>query len=542
MFRPGQTGPHIYDQNGELVWSGAHLFDDRPTFDFRVASWNDSQYLTFIAGEDLREYDFPGGSGVVLDNSYRFVQNVDERTGRGVMNMHEFNIIDDGRRALMITFGSKFVDVDLGDDAPRKMFVGNNGFSEVDTSTGLPVFSWWALDHIHPSESTVDHPSEPGHVGSAWDFFHMNSVDKIAGGDYLISARFTNTIYKISGKDGSIIWRLGGRHSDFKLDGFNFSSQHDARWRSGNDTTTVLTFLNNHSDGILRTANTTSAMKVLLDMTTMTASLINEWKRPDDQLTKLRGNAQRLENNHMFVGWSENTYISEYNAEGSLIMEAQMASHRFNTYRAYKMNFTAYPSEPIVAKAFVYGASPQTATTVCYVSWNGATEVAEWKFWGSIKAMPVNLGTSSRTGFETVFMASGIATNVQAEAIDVHGNSLGKSEVIVSELPSGWNPDDILETLTVGASHETSASLSSQDINPEEVAADTHAGESESILSVWYFREIFQRNPDLPAIASCMMACLLLTTIISVALWRRRLQSRGQNPAWAKYEVLISRG
>ena len=123
--------------------------------------------------------------------------------------MHEFTTIDNGRRALMITFSAKFVDVDLGDDAPKKMFLGNNGFSEVDTSTGLPVFSWWALDHINASESTVDHPSEPGHVGSAWDFFHMNSVDKNADGDYLISARYTNAIYKISGKDGSIIWRFG---------------------------------------------------------------------------------------------------------------------------------------------------------------------------------------------------------------------------------------------------------------------------------------------------------------------------------------------
>ena len=55
----------------------------------------------------------------------------------------------------------------------------------------------------------------------------MNSVDKDANGDYLVSGRNTHTIYKVSGSDGSIIWRLGGKMSTFHLNSFNFSSQND---------------------------------------------------------------------------------------------------------------------------------------------------------------------------------------------------------------------------------------------------------------------------------------------------------------------------
>ena len=60
---------------------------------------------------------------------------------------------------------------------------------------------------------------------------HMNSVDKNDDGDYMISARYTNAIYKISEKDGSLLWTLGGLNSDFELEkGFNFSRQHDVSW------------------------------------------------------------------------------------------------------------------------------------------------------------------------------------------------------------------------------------------------------------------------------------------------------------------------
>jgi hypothetical protein len=77
----------------------------------------------------------------------------------------------------------------------------------------------------------------------------MNSVDKDANGDYMISARHTDCIYKISGTDGRIIWRLGGDDSSFVLEGFNFSKQHDARFVEQNATTTVISFLDNAVDG-----------------------------------------------------------------------------------------------------------------------------------------------------------------------------------------------------------------------------------------------------------------------------------------------------
>ena len=66
-------------------------------------------------------------------------------------------------------------------------------------------------------------PINPGQAGSgynssdAWDYFHINSVDKNADGDYIISARDACSVHKINGTDGSIIWRLDGKNSSFTL-------------------------------------------------------------------------------------------------------------------------------------------------------------------------------------------------------------------------------------------------------------------------------------------------------------------------------------
>jgi len=93
---------------------------------------------------------------------------------------------------------------------------------------------------------------------------HVNSIDKFVNGDYLLSARHANTIYKISRSDKSIQWRLGGKLSDFTMD-FNFTAQHHVKIISENASMTVISILDNASDGWhTPSANTSSALLVAL--------------------------------------------------------------------------------------------------------------------------------------------------------------------------------------------------------------------------------------------------------------------------------------
>jgi hypothetical protein len=281
-------------------------------------------------------------------------------------------------------------------------------------------------------------------------------VDKFEDGDYLISARYTSSIHKISKVDGSVIWRLGGKLSDFELlDGFNFSSQHNARVQFVNDTTTIISFLNNASDNDNRqnaTALTSSAMLIALETAAdpMTARIIQQWDRPDGGLTDMRGNAQMLPNGGVFVGWSEQGYVSEFTADGRLVLEAKFVSERYKSYRSYKFNFTGSPTEPPSLKTFAYGSGTSVAdmVSVCYVSWNGATEVAKWNFYGSHRKSTgfSMVGSTAKTGFETSYMSARYIKYTYAEAISSDGRILGKSHVQKTILPNGL---DALTDLTI---------------------------------------------------------------------------------------------
>jgi len=66
-------------------------------------------------------------------------------------------------------------------------------------------------------------------VEADWDFFHINSVDLDGDDNLLVSSRSTHTVYKLD-RSGAIVWRLGGKSSDFDMGaGSNFAWQHDAR-------------------------------------------------------------------------------------------------------------------------------------------------------------------------------------------------------------------------------------------------------------------------------------------------------------------------
>ena len=278
-------------------------------------------------------------------------------------------------------------------------------------------------------------------------FRHLNSVDKNDQGDYLLSGRFTDTVYKVSGRDGSIIWRLGGKFSSFEMEGFNFSAQHDARFRDyefkplRDDSMTYISLMDNAGGGSVTTSNYSMGLLVGLNTATMKATLVKAFPRPDHALTLARGNLQTLPNANVIAGWSENAYSTEFTADGRQVLSTNFTSHRLVTYRIYKANFTSAPIDNPAIIAFVYGELPLTSTTAVYVSWNGATEVSWWRFFAaqdSLDGKFAIVGTAAKQGFETVLMTSGYQKRVYAEAMATNGTVLGRSPVEDVIQPNGW--------------------------------------------------------------------------------------------------------
>lgn len=72
-----------------------------------------------------------------------------------------------------------------------------------------------------------------------------------------------------------------------------------------------------------------------------------------------------------------------------------------------------------------------------YVSWNGATEVRGWRFWGgsSLVGPWEEVALVGKEGFETRVRARFFAMYAFVEALDAGGVVLGRSKVVRSLVP-----------------------------------------------------------------------------------------------------------
>ncbi|EXJ87521.1 hypothetical protein A1O3_04481 [Capronia epimyces CBS 606.96] len=441
-YQPFQVGPHIYDGDGNLVWSGAHLSKNRNAFDFRTFDANGTTFLSYILHYSPRATDeHRHGFGVFLDPSYRRQGKVAHEIGHE-FNIHEFDIRDNGTKALYFT-----TERPEREDiySHQKGWFAHDCINELDLTTNEANFSWCPLDHgVTLNESYHAFPDLPSlNEGAPWDFFHANSIDKFSNGDFLLSSRHTNTIYRVNRTDQSIAWRLGGKMSNFSMN-FNFSSQHHATVQAENATTVTILFFDNAADDQHRQADTStvsSVKLVVLNTETWEATAVQEWYRPHGRLSDKRGNAQMMPNGNVFIGWSDRGYMTEHTMDNQLVLEAGFLSSRFGTYRSFKANFTGIPTErPAIQPFTIRSQSDSTYTmTTTYASWNGATEVHSWRFYGShnVSGSYQVLGQARRTGFETVFSERGAWKYVYAEAMAKNGTAIGKSAILPARFLPG---------------------------------------------------------------------------------------------------------
>ena len=230
---------------------------------------------------------------------------------------------------------------------------------------------------------------------------------------------------------------MGGKKSDFPIDDeWIFSRQHNIRFRGQNDTHMLVSLLDN-AKGIDSQAPTHEFSRGLLLAVDEKNKKVTVERHYDHPLgvggfAPRRGNYQVLDNGNIFMGWSEQATQSEHTPDGHLIMEATFKTDWLGTYRNYKFPFVGHPIEPPVAVSQAY-ATPNNATvTTVHVSWNGATEIHTWNLYRTVAngQIDVLVATSEKLTFETVISYGGFASYIIAEALDKHGDILGRTSIV----------------------------------------------------------------------------------------------------------------
>ena len=383
-----------------------------------------------------------------MNKNYRVVRTVEATGAATQIDMHEFRLIDGGERAIVTIYQPRQYDLGAFGLGPGLGWIHDSLFQEIDVETGELLFEWRALDHIAPnfSYTCIDCTDTSGDGmtrDTPWDFFHINSVDKNADGDYLISARHVGAVYKISGATGRVIWQLNGANPTFKNVNLHFSSQHHALFFKENMTHTLISLFDNASNTFNTTNQESRGMLININHVDRTASKLHEWRAPEEGgiLSGSQGNMQILPGKSAFIGWGDHPYFSEHLPSGEAVMYGKIAQPASNVMM-YRCNKYVWTGEPLSTPSlWTYSRTGSgDANMVFYVSWNGATEVRYWNFYTADSAAgPWQLiGSIKKTGFETEFTLTGSMGWAYAEALDLNRKSLkrGKSSIVKTFIPS----------------------------------------------------------------------------------------------------------
>lgn len=431
-------GPAILNGAGELIWSEKKY----GTVDnLQIQTYKGQKYLTFWAGVHTPN-NWPG-KNYLLDSSYK-VKYIISPVGFEYGDLHEFKILEGGTALLTFYYDIRGDLSALG--GPRDGWLRDSGFQEVDIETGELVFEWRASKHYTPSKTLRPLRAYGNSEVNPFEYFHINSIEKDEGGNYLISSRFFWEVALISGRDGTVTWRLGGRNSSFEdlSDGAasNFSWQHDARLHGldpdepSGQSIIISLFDNAIFEHDKPTGDEARGMLISLDLQAMTVELIQEFKNPLGTLANAMGSMQVLRSgnqtardSNVLVGWGYGGGWTEYKPGGEVLCDTHFAAYSFwnfgwaSTYRVFKYDTDTWVGKPKQRPAIAVGINPDDLDVV-YASWNGATEVRQWKLQGaegysshldSDDSLWIGVDVRPKMDFEVAFHLGG-------EDEDMHGH------------------------------------------------------------------------------------------------------------------------
>ena len=430
-------GPEIIDSLGRIVW-----FNPTPgsmATDFRVQSYQGNPVLTWSQGITYGDTKAGDTTNYILDNTYKVVATVQAGHGYNA-DIHEFQITPQNT-ALISVYNN--VQADLTSvGGPSNGMVTEGVVQEIDIATGGVLFEWHSLTDVPITESYAAVPSASS--GLPYDYFHLNSVKLDTDGNILVSSRHTWTVYKVNRTTGAIIWRLGGKKSDFTLGpGLPFAWQHDVE---AVDATTLRIF-DNESDGA-PVLPYSRVIWVAHDDTAMTATLAQSIVHPEQLSALAEGSAQSLPNGDTFVEWGILGRISEFNSAGQLLFDASEAPG-YGSYRGYRLQWTGSPSTSPTVSAF----QNADGTIAVHATWNGATQVTSWQvLGGTTSGTPSPIRTTPWNGVDTVLTIPAGVSNVQVVALNSAGAAIGTSATVSGPFAAVFTTQPVSQTIASGRS------------------------------------------------------------------------------------------
>lgn len=204
----GAGADAILNNEGEIVWY--HLYDENVR---RAFSWTDHQsVLSTYDSAEIVEVDLLGNELLNMDL---------EKLGITNKLHHEIRYTNQGDIAVL-TLDSAREDLRKY-GGTRSQMLRADGIVVI-SKEGKKIWEWNLLQQVNPQ--VFD--GGPFKLTESWG--HANSFAFDNDGNYIISFRDFNQVWKINSRDGSIIWKFG-KNGDFEMDNNSyFIHQHSVHF------------------------------------------------------------------------------------------------------------------------------------------------------------------------------------------------------------------------------------------------------------------------------------------------------------------------
>ena len=348
------------------------LENDGTPYFYRRVQVRAQQFKLLPNGQLLcRTSSEPWGYGL-MDSSYNFIRIYNPANGY-LFNVHDFYMAEDGHYFLIV---DGFRKVDMSQVVPggqSDATVIDNHIQEFDQNGNL-VFEWLSYEHLNLEDSYYDLTQ------NQIDYVHMNSIAVDYDGHIIASCRYQNAVIKIHRQTGEILWFLGGTNNDFEFvnDEYGISQQHHASPVPGQPNHyTIFDNGNDHNPRFSR------GVEYYLDLDSMQATLVWEYRHTPDLYANWMGSVQRLTNGNSLVNFVDGHLPKaiEVTPDGDVVYEADFLDNVL-VYRTFRFEWDSPTDRPYliieplpdkVSLVFNQFGDPDVDHYVIYAGLDGST-------------------------------------------------------------------------------------------------------------------------------------------------------------------------
>ena len=339
----GQSGPLILDNHLRPVWF-APVPTNELASNLKLQSYHGKRALSWWQGVVSNVGASISGELVIVDQHYHQIAKISGKDG-WTISLHDAVIR--GNTVWVTAYKNSPGHNLTPYHGPLLGTVYDSAVQAYDLGTGALLSSWDALAHIPLGDSY-----QPVLPNAPWDAYHVNSVQLIGSGQMLVSMRNTSAGYLVNLSTGAIVWRLGGKHSSFRIPRKSqFHWQHDIELHRAN----VVSVFDDDCcaigpGGKFGKPNGPARGLVLkLDTRHHSARKLAQYEHNRMDVAFL-GNMQLLGGGNVSIGWGSQPFFSEYSKSGKRLLDVRWPGPN-QSYRSYVERWVGTPPSRPAARS-----------------------------------------------------------------------------------------------------------------------------------------------------------------------------------------------